>query len=50
MQKYLPDITCIIDPIHSIGALYIGNLEAAQDIKILKCILLLIKHIISKLY
>lgn len=33
---YEEDYSCVLDPVNGVGGIFIGNLEAAQNIKTLK--------------
>lgn len=33
---YEEDYSCVLDPVNSVGGIYIGNLEAAQNLQTLK--------------
>jgi dual specificity phosphatase 12 len=34
--KYREDIECIVNPVNDIGGIYVGNLEAAENLNTLK--------------
>lgn len=45
---YPEDIECVHDPVNGKGGIFIGNLEAAQNIQTLKSTLYIIKNMESK--
>lgn len=49
-QVYPEDYSCILDPVDGKGGLYIGNLEAAQNLPNLRSKFCLTQDCKSKLY